>query len=412
MELFLSLDQAAAAINTNAAPSVVTIGAFDGIHLAHRELLRLVRERASQRGAVSVAITFDPHPLRVLAPHKAPKLLTPQPVKLELLASSGIDRLLVLPFTRDFSLWPPEKFVEEVLAKALRAVAVVVGDNFRFGYRAAGDVATLAELGKQWNFETQVLPAVHVRRMPVSSSQIRALLEEGSVERANRLLGRPFSVRHSVESGLGIGRSQTVPTLNLAPYSEVLPATGVYITQTRIIETRAAGREKETEAASRKEVESRDPVEMRKEEEPPRGAEAPMDVETQREMESRQEAESRNPESRIRNLPLPIPDSLKPDTRHLKPALPSPLLRSVTNVGYRPTFVERSLGVETHLLEPVEQQWTGAPPARIEVYFLYRLRDERKFASPAELKAQILRDIRRSQSYFRRLARAQSEPRL
>jgi len=185
-------------------------------------------------GAVSVAITFDPHPLSVLAPQKSPKLLTLQPVKLELLADSGIDRLLVLPFTRDFSLWPPEKFVEEALGKAVRAVAVIVGDNFRFGYGAAGDANLLAELGKQWNFETQVLPAVHIRGRPVSSSQIRSLLKQGDVSRANRLLGRPFSVRQSIESGLGIGRSQTVPTLNLAPYTGLLPATGVYVTQTRI----------------------------------------------------------------------------------------------------------------------------------------------------------------------------------
>ncbi len=334
MQLFHSLEQAA----SNHAPSVVTIGAFDGIHLAHRELLRLVRERAAQMGAVSVVITFDPHPLSVLAPQKSPKLLTLQPVKLELLAESGIDRLLVLPFTRDFSLWPPEKFVKEALRKALRAVAVIVGDNFRFGYGAAGDANLLAELGKQWDFETQVLPAVHIRRMPVSSSQIRSLLEQGDVSHANRLLGRPFSVRQSIESGLGIGHSQTVPTLNLAPYVGLLPATGVYVTQTRIIETRKTGR-------------------------------------PQSEGEARNEVATPN-------------------------AAPSPLLRSVTNVGYRPTFVERSLGVETHLLEP----WAGAPPARIEVSFLFRLRDERKFDSAEQLKSQILSDIRRTDAYFQRLS--------
>lgn len=335
MQVFHSLEQAA----SDHAPSVVTIGAFDGIHLAHRELLRLVRARAAQMGAVSVAITFDPHPLSVLAPHKSPKLLTLQPVKLELLADSGIDRLLVLPFTRDFSLWPAEKFVEEAFSKALRAVAVIVGDNFRFGYGASGDASLLAELGKQWNFETQVLPAVHIRRMPVSSSQIRALLQQGDVSRANRLLGRPFSVRQSIESGIGIGRSQTVPTLNLAPYAGLLPATGVYVTQTRIIETRKTGGP-QSEGETRSEFAS------------PKAATAP-------------------------------------------------LLRSVTNVGYRPTFVERSLGVETHLLEP----WPGAPPARIEVRFLLRLRDERKFDSAEQLKSQIINDIKRADLYFRRLSR-------
>ncbi|MGH9783928.1 MAG: bifunctional riboflavin kinase/FAD synthetase [Terriglobia bacterium] len=317
MEVFHSLDQLA----ERQGRSVVTIGAFDGIHLAHQELLRRVRERAAQENAASVAITFDPHPLRVLAPQKAPKLLTPPPVRLELIEASGVDRLLVLPFNRDFSLWPPEKFVEEVLVKALGAAAVVVGDNFRFGYRAAGTPAMLEELGKRWQFETQVLPSMYVRGMPVSSSQIRALLEERNISAANRLLGHPFSVRNAIEPGLGIGRSQTVPTLNLAPYSEMLPATGVYVTQAKL-GLRAEEREK----------------------------------------------------------------SVRP-------------LRSVTNVGYRPTFGERALGVETHLLEP----WDGPAPATLEVSFLYRLRDECKFDSPEQLKAQILKDIWRAESYFRRL---------
>ena len=322
MDIFHSLEQAAA----KGDRSVVTIGAFDGIHLAHQELLRLARERAAQEKAASVAITFDPHPLQVLAPQKAPKLLTPTPAKLELLAKSGADRLLILPFNRDFSLWPPEKFVEEVLIRALRAVAVVVGDNFRFGYRAAGTVAMLQELGRRWQFETQVLPSIYVRGMPVSSSQIRCLLEEGKISLANRLLGRPFSARHSVEPGLGIGRSQTVPTLNLAPYSEMLPATGVYVSWAKL------------------------------------GVD---------------------------------PEDKKGDTN------PSPPLRSVTNVGYRPTFGERGLGVETHLLE----KWDGPAPTTLEVSFLYRLRDERKFDSPEQLKAQILKDVRRAETYFRRLER-------
>ena len=319
MEVFHSLDELAERQNRN----VVTIGAFDGIHLAHQELLRCVRERATREKAASVAITFDPHPLRVLAPQKAPKLLTPPPIRLELIGKSGIDRLLILPFNRDFSLWPPEKFVEEVLVKALGAIAVVVGDNFRFGYRAAGTPAMLMELGERYGFETQVLPTMQVRGMPVSSSQIRSLLEEGKIAAANRLLGHPFSVRNAIEPGLGIGRSQTVPTLNLAPYSEMLPATGVYVTWAKL------------------------------------GFRAEEKV-----------------------------TSIKP-------------LRSVTNVGFRPTFGDRSLGVETHLME----KWDGPAPSTLEVSFLYRLRDERKFDSPEELKIQILKDIRRAEAYFRRLER-------
>jgi len=377
VQILRSVEAAAA----NPAPSVVTIGAFDGIHLAHRELLRLVRERAARSSAASVAVTFDPHPARVLAPQKAPKLLTPTPFKIELLAASGIDRLLILPFTRDFSLWPPEKFVQEVLVKALRATVVVVGDNFRFGYRAAGDVTMLAELGKRWGFDTQVLPTIHIRRLPVSSSQIRSLLDAGDVSRANRLLGRPFSIRNHVEPGLGIGRAKTVPTLNLAPYAEFLPATGVYVTQTRVIETR----------------------------------------------DSPNDASLRNPESGIRNGLLEASSassgSHSPLTTHN-----SPPFRSVTNVGYRPTFGEHSLGVETHLIDPFGTPTSCHPEERsdegpalapsqlpaphspnvIEIFFLYRLRDERKFDSAEQLKSQILRDIRRAESYFRRLSRSTS----
>ena len=390
MELFHSLDHAAA----KPALSVVTIGAFDGIHLAHQELLRLVRERAAQNSAASVAITFDPHPLRVLAPQKAPKLLTPAPIRLELIAASGIDRLLVLPFNRDFSLWSPEKFVEEVLGKALRAVAVVVGDNFRFGYRAAGDVAMLAELGKKWKFETHVLSAIHVRGKPVSSSQIRSLLEAGDVVRANRLLGHPFSVRHAVEPGLGIGRAKTVPTLNLGPYPEVLPTTGVYVTETKIIETRKAVTPREVEA--RNEVETQNGAEQRRE------------AEAQKESETQKKSESANQ--------LGAGSDAEVQKENNRASTPSRLLRSVTNVGYRPTFGDRALGVETHLLDPLEphrveqrpfeQRWSGPTPTIIEVRFLYRLRDERKFDSPEQLKAQILRDIHRTESYFRRLPRA------
>ena len=335
MEISYSLEQTAVTGNR----SVVTIGAFDGIHLAHQELLRRVRERAARENAASVAITFDPHPLRVLAPQKAPKLLTPPPVRLEWIEKSGVDRLLILPFNRDFSLWPPEKFVEEVLVKALRAVAVVVGDNFRFGYRAAGTPAVLEELGKRWQFETQVLSSMNVRGMPVSSSQIRSLLEEGRISAANRLLGHPFSVRNAIEPGLGIGRSQTVPTLNLAPYSEMLPATGVYVTWARL-----GFNHKDTK-----------------------------------------EGTKTGPELHRAELSLRG-------------------LRSVTNVGYRPTFGERALGIETHLLEPhLLEKWDGPRPATLEVSFLYRLRDERKFDSPEELKAQILLDIRRAENLFRRL---------
>ena len=323
MEIFHSWE----AIAQQGRPSVVTIGNFDGLHLAHQELLRKVRQRAGERNAVSVAISFDPHPAQVLVPQKAPRLLTPLPVKLELLGKSGIDRLLVIPFTEEFSRWSPERFVEEVLVKALRCESVWVGKNFRFGHKQAGNPETMKQLGIRWNFQTEVLPRVSFRTTTVSSSQIRCLLQTGKLSMTNRLLGRAFRIRNSVQAGLGIGRNQTVPTLNLAPYDGMLPATGVYVTRARLAEPDGAG----VEALA---------------------------------------------------------------------------LRSVTNVGYRPTFGERELGVETHLLEP----WQGPPPPSLELSFLYRLREERKFASAAELKSQILRDVERAQRYFHRLERFRVAP--
>ena len=322
MQVFRSLDEIAG----QSGRSVATVGSFDGIHLAHQELLRRVRELAQKERAVSVAITFDPHPVSVLAPEKAPRLLTPTPIKLELIERSGVDRLLVLPFTQEFSRWPPEKFVEEVLVKALRVASVLVGENFRFGHKQAGTPQVLEELGRRWNFRTEILPRIQFRKMNVSSSQVRCLLEAGKVSLAGRLLGRPFSIRGPNEAGLGIGRSQTVPTLNLAPYPGLIPARGVYVTWARVA-SEGVGQ--------------------------------------------------------------------------ANPHRLSQPLRSVTNVGHRPTFGERELGVETHLLDP----WQGSPPSLLEINFLHRLRDERKFDSAAQLKTQILRDIRRAEQYFRRLER-------
>lgn len=334
MEILHSLEEAA----RKNGPSVVTIGSFDGIHLAHQELLRRIRKMAADKHAASVAITFHPHPVEVLRPAKAPKLITPLPVKIELMEQSGIDRLLLFPFTEEFSHWSPEKFVEEVLSKALHAKAVMIGENFCFGYQQAGRPPLMDQLGRRFGFETHVLPDMWHRKMMVSSSQIRRLLEEGRIVQANRLLGRPFNVRGPIERGLGIGSKETVPTLNLGSYSGLLPAAGVYVTWTRLV----------THLGDE----------------------------------------------------IAGPTSIAAATESQRPAR---FLRSVTNVGRRPTFGERDLGVETHLLDPLSVSSHAPAPSEMEVSFLYRLRDERKFDSAQELKAQIMRDVRRAESYFRRV---------
>jgi len=214
--------------------SVVTIGNFDGVHLAHQKLLQRVVEVARPLGAVATAITFEPHPIKFLAPEYAPKLLTPLPRKAQLIEATGIDLLVVLPFTRELAHLSPLEFVRNILGGPLRAVSVHVGPNFRFGYRQSGDAEVLQELARQEGFKVEVLPMVEVRGERVSSTRIRELLAEGHAHTAARLLGRPFSLYGPIVAGMGVGRKHTVPTLNLAPVEEQIPKIGVYVTGTRL----------------------------------------------------------------------------------------------------------------------------------------------------------------------------------
>lgn len=214
--------------------SVVTIGNFDGVHLAHQKLLRKVVETARQEGATAIALTFDPHPVKLLAPEHAPKLLTPLDRKAALIERLGLDLLVVLSFTKELAHLSPWEFVRKILLRELKAVSVHVGPNFRFGYRQSGDAEVLAELARQEGFRLAVLPILAVRGEPVSSTRIRELLAMGRVDLAGRLLGRPFSIYGPIVAGLGVGRKHTVPTLNLAPVEEQLPIIGVYVTRTRL----------------------------------------------------------------------------------------------------------------------------------------------------------------------------------
>lgn len=214
--------------------SVVTIGNFDGVHLAHQELLRKVVESAQASGAISAAITFHPHPSKILAPERAPKLLTSVAQKTQLIEKLGIDLLVVLPFTRELSRLTPAEFGRDILGGRLRPHSVFVGPNFRFGHRQSGDDRMLADLGRQYGFNVKVLPMLEVRGERVSSSRVREFLAAGRVTAAGRILGRPYSSAGPIVRGLGVGKKQTVPTSNLAPIDEQLPGTGVYVTRTRL----------------------------------------------------------------------------------------------------------------------------------------------------------------------------------
>jgi riboflavin kinase / FMN adenylyltransferase len=217
--------------------SVVTIGNFDGVHLAHQTLLRRVVEAARPQAAVATAITFEPHPIKFLVPDRAPRLLTPLERKIGLIEKEGIDLLVVLPFTRELAHLSPLEFVRRVLVSPLRAVSVHVGPNFRFGYRQSGDIEILAALSRQEGFQLSILPLLEIRGHQVSSTRIRELIAAGQVNVASRLLGRPFSTYGRIVAGMGVGHKHTVPTLNLAPVEEQIPRIGVYVTRTILGET-------------------------------------------------------------------------------------------------------------------------------------------------------------------------------
>lgn len=215
-------------------PTIVSVGNFDGVHRAHQVVLAEVVQRARRGGARSLAVTFEPHPTRILRPDLAPKLITPLPRKLELLAATGLDAALVLPFSRDLSLTPPREFAEEILGRRLRALEVHEGANFHFGHKAEGDVRRLAEYGREAGFEVKIYPEMKIRGDTVSSSRVRELLSQGRVARARQLLGRVFSLISTPGRGRGYGHKYTVPTINLSQYDELVPGDGVYVTRTRI----------------------------------------------------------------------------------------------------------------------------------------------------------------------------------
>jgi riboflavin kinase/FMN adenylyltransferase len=291
--------------------SVLAIGNFDGIHLGHQAILKQAVELAAKTGAVATALTFEPSPLKVLRPESAPKRISTPEQRLEWFRAGDVESAVVLPFTIELSKLTPHEFVERILVRELQVRAVLVGENFRFGHKQAGDSMLLRELGRANRFEVIAIAPVSAHGEVVSSTIIRREIAAGEVAQAGRLLGRPYVLTGEIVNGTGTGRKFTFPTLNLKPEQELLPALGVYITRALL----------EGETKSR---------------------------------------------------------------------------RSVTNIGMRPTFNGTALTVETHLLD-----FSGEiAPKRIELRFWKRLRAERKFSGPDELRAQIARDIRAANRFF------------
>lgn len=291
---------------------VAAIGNFDGVHRGHREILGSVLAEARERGLRAIAITFDPHPEHLLRPDDAPQLLTTIPERVQLLGETGMDAVVVLPFTRALAGLSAREFVRKVLVDALSVRGLHEGANFRFGHRAEGGIAELRAFGAEFGFGLTVHEAVHVHGLEVSSSAVRELVAVGDMRRARWMLGRPFAIRGTQKRDRGVGTRLLVPTVNLAPNGELLPANGVYVTRLTV---------------------------------------------------------------------------------------GSRCFQAVSNVGDRPTFKGAGFSVETHILdfEPVE---TG-DDAELQLEFLLRLRDERRFATAEELRAQILRDVAKAQRFFR-----------
>ena len=254
--------------------------------------------------------------MRVIAPSRAPRLLSTPEQRFALMEQEGIEQVFVLPFDRTLSELSADDFIKLILVDKLHAKAVMVGANFRFGNKATGNTELLRRLGMEYGFTTEIIDGVMLRGRLVSSSEVRRLVDQGAVSLTCRLLGRPYAIEGKIVHGHGIGAKQTVPTLNLDTKAEILPAAGVYITRT-------------------------------------------TDQDTDRKWPS------------------------------------------ITNVGYRPTFEGDELTIETYLLAQLD----GVTPDRIRLEFLRRVREERKFDSPESLKAQILRDVGRAQTYFRRTKR-------
>jgi riboflavin kinase / FMN adenylyltransferase len=209
--------------------AVVTVGFFDGVHLGHRSVLGRTVDAARERGVPSVAVTFDRHPREVLTPGKEPRLLTTVERKADLIEEAGIDALLVLEFTEDFSRWPAEDFVSRVLVDGLHAEHCVMGANFTFGHRAAGTVELLIETGPRWGFTAERVELVELEGRRVSSSSIRDALAEGDLEWPRLALGRRFVLDGSVVGGAGRGRGLGFPTANLQTWPRLLlPGRGIY----------------------------------------------------------------------------------------------------------------------------------------------------------------------------------------
>jgi riboflavin kinase/FMN adenylyltransferase len=211
----------------------LAIGVFDGVHLGHRAVIERALADARNTGGTAVVVTFDPHPMRVLRPEKAPRLLTSTPHKIRLVRQLGLSHLLVLPFDLAFAATPAEEFIRQLAAAARPLREICVGHQWSFGKGRAGNLELLARLGAELGFEEVGVPAVEIDGRIVSSTIIRQAVEFGDLPTAARLLGREYTILGTVVEGLHLGRMLGFPTANLSAHNEQFPPNGVYVVEAR-----------------------------------------------------------------------------------------------------------------------------------------------------------------------------------
>ncbi len=208
---------------------VVAIGNFDGVHIGHQAIFRMLSDTAKKKNGTSIVLTFEPHPLRIIAPERAPKILTPYKDKITFIKSFDVDVVICVNFTREFAHIEAEEFVEKILYRTIGAQEIFIGSNYRFGKGRKGSPQLLKELGEKFGFKVNVVEDIRINDVTVSSSRIRTLIAKGKIEEAAALLGRQYSVIGIVIEGAKRGKSLlNTPTANIAIFSELLPKDGVY----------------------------------------------------------------------------------------------------------------------------------------------------------------------------------------
>jgi len=291
---------------------VVTIGNFDGVHWAHQKIFKKIIERARDLNGTSVAITFEPHPIKIMFPAKAKPLITLLEQKKELIINQGIDLLLIIEFTAKFAAISARDFVKDILVDKLGVKEIIVGYDYAFGHNRQGNIEILREMGSLFNFNVQQVDPVYVENVLVSSTSIRNLIMEGNVVGAKKLLGRNYQIRGKVIRGMNRGGSLLgYPTANLRLTDELIPKEGVYIVLIDI-----GGK----------------------------------------------------------------------------------TYQGLTNIGYNPTFTNKTLSVETYIFNLSAH----IVNQKIKVNFLSRLRDEITFASSKELSQQIDQDVSQAREFFQK----------